>query len=166
MNKVKLNIGDWSKDGHSQSESIIFNTNKSVEEIQQAYKASCKLTGLSFNHNEDYTELNLNWQHPEYDDRKIATEYESSEISKLAEEILLKHGIDVWEGYDMNVYNKKEDLAPIDGVDHFVELWIKFVKLSLPDLILERIEEKEIIPSINGYWNKNLNCQFGYGLFD
>ena len=46
MRKVKLVIGDWSGDGHGQSEEFVFETNKTVEEIGQAYKDSCKLTGL------------------------------------------------------------------------------------------------------------------------
>jgi hypothetical protein len=163
--KVKLLIGDWSGDGHGKSESIIFETNKTVEEIQQAYKDSCKLTGISFNHNEDYTGLNLKWNHPEYKDRKICTEYDSYEISRLAEKILKEHGIDVWEGFDEDAYDREDELAPVDGVDHFTELWVKFVKLSLPDLEMTRISDDEI-PVINGYWNKNLNVQFGYGLYD
>lgn len=44
------------------------------------------------------------------------------------------------------------------------------IKLSLPDLILEeakfkRSELKNIEP-VNGWWNPELNCQFGYGLYD
>jgi hypothetical protein len=165
--KMYLNIGDWSGDGHSYSDKILLKSNKSVEEIQQAYKDSCKLTGLSFNHNEDYTGLNLPYNHPEIDDRRIATEYQSDTISKLAEKILLKHGIDVWEGFDVeNECDKNEDNVIIDGPEHFVELWTKFVKLSLPDLELDIVEDKDNIPNINGYWSKNLNVQFGYGLYN
>ena len=75
MERVKLTIGDWSQDGHNQYEEFVYESNKSVHEIRQAYKDSCKLTGISFNHNEDYTGLNLKWDHPEYNSRKIATEY-------------------------------------------------------------------------------------------
>lgn len=159
MNKVKLIIGDWSGDGHERSDEVILSTNKTVEEIQQAYKDSCKLTGLSFNINQDYTELNLNYSHPEYTDRKIATDYQNNTISKLAEEILLKHGINVRDGYIC----KPDDLVRIDDVNHFTKIWIKFVQLSLPDLILTPIEDD--VPVINGWWNKNLNVQFGYGLY-
>jgi hypothetical protein len=164
--KVKLVIGDWSSDGHGHHEDVILESNKSVEEIQEAYKKSCKLTGLSFNHNQDFTGLNLNYDHPEYSDRKIAVEYEDCHISELATKILKEHGIDVWEGFDDNVYDKEEDDCPIDGVDHFVELWTKFVKLSLPDLELTVPKKGDKIPVINGYWDDNLNVQFGYGLFE
>ena len=162
--RVKLTIGDWSDDGHGKSKEIIYESNKSIEEIQQAYKDSCKLTGLQFNTNQDYTELGLRWDHPEYDARHIATDYEDNVISKLAEATLLKHGIDVWDGFDMKHFNKETDLVHIDGPQHFCDLLIKFIKLSLPDLELEEIPNS--IMSINGWWNENLNVQFGYGLFN
>lgn len=157
--KVRLTIGDWSKDGHSISEDFIYKSNKSVEEIRQAYKNSCKLTELSFNHDEDYTGLNLKYG----TDRQIATEYQSSTISELALEILKKYEIEL----------KSEDGSEeyfIDGVDEFVDILIKFIKLSLPDLKLEEASYKKSelkdIPAINGWGNKELNCQFGYGLFE
>lgn len=157
--KVRLTIGDWSGDGHSISEDFIYESNKSVEEIRQAYKNACKLTGLSFNHNDDYTGLNLGYG----TDRQIATEYEESTISKLALKILKKHGIEL----------KSEDGSEeyfIDGSEDFVDILIKFIKLSLPDLKLKEASYKKSelkdIPAINGWWNKELNCQFGYGLFE
>ncbi len=163
--KVKLTIGDGSSDGHGKSEVFVYDSNKTVEEIRQAYKDSCKLTGLSFNHNQDYTELKLDWQHPEYNDRKIATEYDSNTISKLAEKILLTYGIDVWEGFDKE-YFEEDDIVYIDGVEHFIDLWLKFVRLSLPDLILDEASFKKselsVIPTIN---SSELNVQFGYGIF-
>ncbi len=169
MNKLKLTIGDWSEDGHNHYEVFVYESNKTVEEIQQAYKDSCKLTGLSFNGGEDYTGLELHWNHPEFEARKIAVKYQDSEISKLAEEILKAHGIDVWEGFDLTAFEEGEN-APVDGVTHFIDLWLKFVKLSLPDLELEEASFKKSevkdIPAINGWWNPNLNSSFGYGLYE
>lgn len=168
MNKVRLTIGDWSGDGHEVSEDFIFESNKNVEEIRQAYKDSCKLTGLSFNHNEDYTGLKLGYD----TERQIATEYEECTISKLAVEILLKHGIDVWKDfaeYELDFVPDDDDFY-IEGSENFVGIWIAFVKLSLPDLIMEEASfkrsELSSIPVINGWWNDSLNCQFGYGLYE
>ena len=33
-----LVLGDWSEDGHGRSQKILVNVNKSVSEVQQAYK--------------------------------------------------------------------------------------------------------------------------------
>ena len=162
--KIKIPVGDWSDDGHGKCKDIIIESNLPMEALQQGYKDSCKLTGLSFNHNQDYTGLNLKWDHPEYKDRHIATEYQSSTISRLAEKILLEHGIDVWEGFDDAEFDP-EDLAPIDDTSHFVELLMAFIELSVPGLEYSIVKQEDI-PALNGYWNDNLNVQFGYGLFD
>jgi len=159
--KVKLTIGDWSQDGHNQYDEFVYESNKTVQEIRQAYKDSCKLTGLQFNINEDYTGLNLTWQHPEYNKRHICTEYEDSSVSDLAKEILKNHGIKLWE-------EGEEDY--IESVEEFIDILIQFIKLSLPDLELKeasfkKSELKNIDP-INSWWNDELNHQFGYGLFN
>lgn len=45
----KLVLGDWSKDGHKQSEDFLFDCNYDVHKIRQAYKDSCKKLGITFN---------------------------------------------------------------------------------------------------------------------
>lgn len=154
MSKVKITIGDWSQDGHNQYEEFVFESNKSVNEIRQAYKNSCKLTGLSFNHNEDYTGLSLGYG----TERQIATEYEEAELSDLAKEIL--------STFNVNYSSYEEDSSP----DKFLQLLVSFIKLSLPDLVLEEAafkkSELKDIPPVNGWWNDELNCGFGYGLFE
>jgi hypothetical protein len=159
--KVKLIIGDCSGDGHDIKEIFVFESNKTNIEIYEAYEESCKLTGLILG-GYDHTGLNLDWKHPENLDRRVASMYLSNKISKLAENILLLHGIDVWDGFDKE-YFEDNDLVEIDGVGHFFELWLNFVKLSLPDLILEEVSYKKSelkdIPKIGNY------PTFGYGIF-
>jgi len=156
--KVKLTIGDWSQDGHNQYDEFVYESNKSVQEIRQAYKDSCKLTGIQFNHNKDYTEVIGNKYGTE---RHICTEYEDNSVSDLAKEILKKHGIKLWRDGEEDYY--------IESIEEFIDILIQFIKLSLPDLVLEeasfkKSELKNIQP-INGWWNDELNHQFGYGLF-
>lgn len=157
---MHLVLGDWSGDGHGKSDNVLLLSNKSVNEIQNAYKASCKLTGLQFNHNNDYTERNLDWR--EAGKYQIGCEYENSSPSEEAIEILKSFNVpmDVFEEYD------EEDEDYCLHEDGFVKLWIWFVKLSLSeDAVLEPSEEVDQIPKINGYWDKNLNVGFGYGLY-
>ncbi len=153
MEKMYLNVGDWSQDGHNQYKQVLVTVNKTVDEIRQAYKDSCKLTGISFNHNEDYTGLKLGYDSP----FRIATEYENSVISSEAMEVLSKFGIT----FEMD---EGENEYYIGGVDEFTRIWFQFVTLSLPDLVWSS-DAKPAYPSINGFWNDGLNCQFGYGLF-
>lgn len=160
--KIKIPVGDWSDDGHGKCEYVIIESSHTVAVLQQGYKDSCKLTGISFNENEDYTGLNLPWDHPEAEDRKIAVEYESHTISKLAEGILLKRGIDIWEGLDKGAYVEDGiDIFTIEGSTEFVKLLLSFIKLSIPDLQYSIV--KDDIPLLVG--DENMNLQFGYGLF-
>ena len=75
MNKMYLQIGDWSDDGHGKYEKFLLKTNKSVKEIQEAYKKSVKITGVSFDNNS-----NKKYQ--------ICTEYGESIIYKESLDIL------------------------------------------------------------------------------
>ena len=52
--------------------------------------------------------------------------------------------------------------------EDFAELILEFIKLSLPDLAYKQVGymKREKVPFLNGYWNKSLNVQFGYGLFE
>jgi len=165
MNKVRLTIGDWSGDGHEQSESFVYEVNKSVEEIRQAYKDSCKLTGVQFNHNQNYSGLP---EHNKYrTDLHVCTEYESGSMSIAAYKKLKSFGLDA---YNYSIEEVEEEEECVFDADNFAELIMEFIKLSLPDLTYEEApfkkSELKTMPAINGWWNPDLNVQFGYGLFD
>ena len=154
MNKMYFVLGDWSDDGHGKSDKILVDVNKTVEEVQNAYKQSCKLTGISFNGNEDYTESGRGWE--EVDKYRIAVEYENYNLSKEVLHVLLKFEcpIEIFKNYQEEAYDRT-----------YTALWFWFVKLSLPGLEYKIIKDDNGIPCINGYWSKNLNDTFGYGLY-
>ena len=153
VNKMYLVLGDWSDDGHGKHEKVLVEVNKNVEEVQNAYKASCKLTGISFNNGEDYTEKGRHWE--DIGKYQIAVEYEEARLSKEVEEILVKHGCpsDILDAYKEEPYQ-----------DTYVSLWFWFVSLSLSDMKYKLVEDNSV-PNINGFWDKNLNAMFGYGLY-
>jgi len=140
--KFKIPVGDPSGDGHSQCEYFIIESNKSQEEIKEAYNKSCELTGLVFTENKDIVVNGekLDWQHPEYKNRKICVDFESYEASNLAKEILKNYNID----------------GDVDGTDGLLDIFLEFIKLSLPNFEYKLIEDN--IPI--------LNLPIGYGLFD
>ncbi len=152
MNKMYLVLGDWSNDGHGKTKKILYEVNHTVEKVQQAYKNSCKLTGISFNHDEDYTGLKRGWK--ETKKYQICVEYENTQLPKEV--------IGILEAFNCPLVN---DLKIANGYieDMFNDLWWWFISLSLDNLHYTLVEDT--IPVINGYWNKNLNVQFGYGLF-
>ncbi len=146
MNKIKIVIGDWSDDWHGQCEDYVYEVNKTVAEMQQAYKDSCRKTLVQFNHSENYT--------PIKDPIEIWTEYDDREIPEEAVEILAQHWVDVSE---------------FEYSEEAVEIILSFIKISLPDLVWEEAgykrSELESIPSVNGWW-WDLNVQFWYWLYD
>lgn len=149
-----LTLGDWSDDGHGKYDKILVETNQPIDKIRQAYKDSCKLTTVSFNHNEDFTGVKRDYL--EVKKYRICSEYDNNSIPKESVEILSKY-----EGFsDLDFEDYKDELFVGES---FVKFWFWFVKLSLPELEYAEINEK--IPSINGYWDKDLNVQFGYGLY-
>ena len=157
-----LVLGDWSDDGHGKTNKVLLLANKTVKEIQDAYKASCKLTGMSFNHNEDYTGLNRDYSTAKK--YTIVTEYDDSFINNTCKEICLRFGFNE-EQFD----TENKLMARFDWHLHaanFVPFWTWFVKLSLPDLEIDVSSRPDDYPCINGYWSKELNVQFGYGIYN
>lgn len=156
----KLVLGDWSKDGHNISKDFIFDCNHDVSEIRQAYKDSCKKLGVTFNHNEDYTGLGITYG----DERMVWTEYEENDMSETAFKIMYEAGC-----FDGIPYEKHEEYGEtkyyIKELKDCAMLIMNFIALSMPEDFTYKPVNMKITP-INGWWNPELNEQFGYGLFD
>lgn len=147
-----LVVGDWSDDGHGKYDLVLIEANKTIEELQQGYKDSCKLMGIQFNHNEEYTGKDLGYNSPYL----ICTEYEDNCVSDEAIKILLEHGCPEEEIFENNdSYHLSVRSIP--------KLIMWFIGVSVDGLEWSKVEKK--IPVLNGYWDENLNVQFGYGLY-
>lgn len=157
--EVKLVLGDWSDDGHGEYEVFGIISNYNVSILRKAYKNSCKLTGLTFNHNEDYTGL-LKGKYGHW--RQLFTEYESSEIEPEACKILEEYSL-----IKKNDWDEEEDCGICMDVDDVADLIMRFIALSMPEDFVYTFSDiglKNAEP-INGFYNSELNVQFGYGLF-
>jgi hypothetical protein len=141
--KLRMEIGDPSKDGHNQSKTIYFNSNKSTQELEEAYEKSCDITGLVWtcNKNPKINGEELDWKNPEYNDRQLFVEYESYELSDLAKSILESHGVDTDGEWDS---------------DSVIDLFFDFLKISLPDFKAEFVKDETEL----------LDITIGYGLFE
>lgn len=159
----KVPVGDWSKDGHNQCDTYYVETNYSAKEMRQAYKDTCKKIGLQMNHSDtDYTGLGLKFR----DSRCLLSEYEESSISEEAVEILLEHGFDFDRVDGERDKNDKLILQEVyfssEGV---FDLFMWFISYSMPSDFEYKQVKLEAEP-INGWWNKDLNEQIGYGVFE
>jgi len=85
-------------------------------------------------------------------------------MSVVAYDILNKagcfDGIDIEENDDGRYYIDSIE----SGLEEHAKVIMNFIALSMPDDFTYQIVKKNY-PCINGYWNDNLNVQFGYGLF-
>jgi hypothetical protein len=143
--QFKIDIGDWSRDGHNMSESFTVEADAAdIYEVRQAYAAAAKA-------------------HPRLDPSTLCSEYEESTIPLDIYKELTKLGCPVLgadpEDDDITVY--------VDGPSAFAELVVWFINLGAGRSMCKLVEDS--IESLHGPLTKNgkkyLNVSFGYGLF-
>ena len=141
MHKIKIQIGDWSSDGHGHCEDFYALSNKKVEEVREAHFLIKGKTGI--------------------DIEKICSEYGETSIDrnhsdfKLIEALSTKMGHN--DGVNEELYFDPEEMA---------QLWIFLLKKADPGLDITLMADD--IPTLNfyGYDDKNRHIsQVGYGCF-
>lgn len=133
--RFKLQLGDWSKDGHSQSEEYLIQSNVDVKELREIYFKTKRFNELSL---ED-----------------ICNDYEDCKIS---EEQIRGLGLDV-EKYQQIIDN---GIEPDDFIEMFIEyiqihnpeISLKIINDTIPSFHFYGYDEQK--RHIGG---------FGYGLF-
>ena len=136
----KLTIGDYYGDGHCERETIFLESNKTIKEVVQLYYKSVELTGFNLG-------------------ERLCNKY--ADIYLTEETFILL------ESFGMDLSDIKEDCLYCTNrgweldLDAFVEIFIRFIHLSDPDL--ELVESIDNIPNFLNYV-KNQET-FGYGLF-
>ena len=139
--KFKIAIGDWSGDGHGINEYFKIKSNKSVEEVREAYFKAIQILG------KDYP-------------KEICQEYEDDYVSEYDQEELEELGF-VFTHYHENTLGLVYPTAK-----GMLELTLWFLKQGDPDLILKQEEE---VPTLHfyGFDDKERHIGFiGYGLFN
>jgi len=158
MNAMFLVLGDWYSNVSFNYERILVLSNKTVIEIQNAYKTSCKLTGVSFHRSNDPSDQKEAYDH------FIATDRDQGfEVSDETKQALNLHGYNFDEHLAFG-FNEDNMQVKLNSAI-FLHLWTEFVKLSLPDLIITAYDGTTAIPVINGYWDDELNVYFARGLY-
>ncbi len=146
-------IGDWSDDGHGKTENFFFTSNKTDDEIRQAFLESCDLTGYSFDTNDPLP----NGKQPK---ARLVNDYEDSTISaEILADLATFGDIETFLERTENVHEEGEDIDLCPKDCFWLIIW--FIKLSLPDLTCDMTK---MPPFINGYWGP-LNQSWGYGIF-
>ena len=146
--EIAMPIGDWSADGHGRCEEVDFISNYDVHALRDAYKKSVVSIGISFD-----SDTNRGIA------RQICTNYEQAEVPAEVMKQLAALG-----------YNVPKDILTKDGSglyhpEEFCKLILWFIGISMPDDWKWEIKKQPKKVYLNGWWNDELNVQFGYGLF-
>lgn len=171
-----ITTGDWSQDGHNRYNIFRYKATHSIVEQQNAYIKSVNDIGLSFNHQlaQGIDCICTRWKN------NFINPYHMSIFKKYTNIENTKFGNNGPCGFAINEYDNgsfhEEDIS------HFAEFILWFISLSIPDFKYTKLKttlhynyerdvellsrNKEISNILNGWWNKKLNVQFGYGCYD
>ncbi len=145
MYTYKMEIGDWSHDGHNQSEIFILETSHTNTEIQKAYKKACKKANIELHGH------GLN---------SVLSEYEDSGLTAEDIEKLDSLGIDV-----KNLETLSTTIDEVDGSTYccpedVVILFMEMAKSQLKDFSYKIVSDK--MPEIQAPGHEFM----GYGCFN
>lgn len=146
MNKTvfKLEMGDWSDDGHGKTKTAVFEANRSIEDLREMF----------FVNKEVYGDV-LEFYCSEYGESTITTE-DIEDIEEVGIKISDEMKEEARKNGEVSVY--AEDM---------IEWFIQFMKLGNPSLELNQITQPQM-PTFHfyGYDEKKRHINFfGYGTF-
>lgn len=117
-----LTVGDPSRDGHNQSDTTAFMSNRSIQDIQKSFGMAAKLHSLD-----------ITSQCEEYEDSKLDENYWTRARAAF-------HAVPAALGLsclaDEDEVGYDEDGAYVDS-DEFMELYLQTAKLADPELVWE-----------------------------
>lgn len=133
-NKHKMNLvlGDWSRDGHGQSETFGIETNLTKNEIQESYKKGVEIVDLDLS-------------------EKVCRYHEDDSISLENLEKLKKHGLKFFQenGEEYELEENFDETGFSVSEEDFVIMFMFIVKLGNPLLEWNFCESESI--NIGGY---------------
>lgn len=145
-----LVIGDWSNDGHGDKEFISFRCTHDDAAVKKAYLAACKKGKVA-----------LHDDHKGSIDHVICCDYEDRKMRESAKEALIALGVDLSKLVDAE---EDEDDGSIGlNAESIVVIFAEMVKTQIEGFAYE-LPENTRLPTLNGYWSKDFNLQFGYGV--
>lgn len=151
IHQFKLAIGDWSGDGHYQSETFLVNSTKSAGEVQEAYWKAADMLGYRL----------------EGHNRAMApcTDYENG---ALTQQQLEQYTIDgIFTVADLPNKPYKGELNLYMDADSICKLVLNFMMKGDSDLLLE-VAAENLVPTLpaGGYDSEGRHMgQFGYGIY-
>lgn len=147
----RVNIGDWSNDGHNQSDAIIIRSSHEVGEVQDAFITAARKIGVLSNDT-----------YPRF---LIADDYDDNRLSDEHQEELTSAGV-VWDDLvyidDRTTPYSVAGAAYIEDAYSMTHLLMRIAQTEL-QFTYEIVEDS--LPNFNGFWDEKLNVSMGYGLY-
>lgn len=142
--KFKVNVGDWSNDGHGKHKVILIESTEPNDKVQVAFKTAGQRIGVigsgRFLIADDFEDCCLHLNHAK----------------------VLK---DVGVAFEDIVHNEGTDEEPYYVFDCGSESMVHLVmRIAQTELDFDYKIISDEIPNFNGYWGNN-NISIGYGLF-
>jgi hypothetical protein len=128
MNIISLVLGDWSHDGHSQSDTVVISSNLDKNEMEKAYKKATKKLGFDFCDT-------------------VCADYEDNNLSEENLMILVNHGLKI-DDLDLYNYDPKIDGDVHIWHDAFTHIYLFIIKLGNPNFEYKILED-DLNPSIH-----------------
>jgi len=137
-------IGDWSHDGHNQSDMYSFECNAEEADIKKAYLQAVKKSGIALHNDHGKTKSKA---------RSVCCEYEDNNLNEDAVDKLKAIGVNFAEVAIEDGGVGPEDIA---------KLFFGMVKSQIPGFEYKLLKSPK---TINGFWSKDFNYSFGYGCY-
>ncbi len=115
MNTINLVLGDWSHDGHNQTDTVTISCNLTRDELQAAYERGSQKIGFNLT-------------------REVAAHYEENKLDEECVEALEKFGFDTSKVVE-------DDCLWTDG---FVKIWLFVVGLGEPDFVHKIVKNQDV----------------------
>ncbi len=128
MHIITLIVGDWSHDGHEETDSFVYESSLSQKELEAAYTAGSKILGFDLS-------------------ADVCKDYEDSNISRKHVDMLTAHGIEC-EGYEE--YHPGNDSVLLEP-ELFADLYLQICKLGSPTFVYNPVPSNVTCINIGGY---------------
>lgn len=130
MNLLTLRVGDYSRDGHEQTEDVLVRVNKSPVDIEAAYLKGVKAC--------------------EVDIKSLVADYEQWDIPSA--ELRKLHQRGILRDWNFDEEGLSEDFSLLYEIDMYAEIYLRIAQLGDPELKYETVENDENpVLCIGGY---------------
>jgi hypothetical protein len=127
MHKINFTVGDWSKDGHNQSDEYVVESNLKAGEIKRAYRVGSRKVGFDLN-------------------KDVAADYEDHIMNEEFYNRLIELIPEAEQHFTADNERYFED-----GPTSYLKVYFEIVKLGNPEFVYTILNDKNPTINLGGY---------------